>query len=291
MSAGRGRLTAVTPEEMRARLISAGLDRHADALLELARPSIRLRSTPAPDDGFATGSTKLGGRPDLPRSFEWPRDGNGPLSFVAQVSLEEISPFSADGRLPRSGLLSFFYDSQQSVWGFDPADRGAWSVMFTAIDDPLVRHEFPDHLPAGARYRACTLHPETEMTYGSWESSEVHALSLTEDERFAYAEALGGEDPPVHRLLGHAAPIQGDMQLECQLVSNGLYCGDDTGYNDPRARILQPGAVDWRLLFQVDSDDNAGMMWGDLGRIYYWMRKEDLASGAWDATWLVLQCA
>jgi uncharacterized protein YwqG len=291
MSPRRGRLTGVTPEEMRARLVAAGLERHADALLELARPSVRLRSAPASDDDLATGSTKLGGRPDLPRSFVWPQHSNGLLSFIAQVNLAETNPFSADGRLPTTGLLSFFYDSLQSVWGFDPADRGAWSVAFTGPGEPLVRHEFPDQVPPEGRYRTCALYPETEMTYAPWESCEVEVLDLTENERFAYADALGDEDPPVHRLLGHAAPIQADMQLECQLVSNGLYCGDDTGYNDPRARILQPGAVDWRLLFQVDSDDHAGMMWGDLGRVYYWMRKEDLASGAWDATWLVLQCA
>jgi uncharacterized protein YwqG len=81
------------------------------------------------------------------------------------------------------------------------------------------------------------------------------------------------------------------MQLECQLVTHGLYCGDATGYRDPRAETLRPGAADWRLLLQIDSDEHAGMMWGDVGRIYYWMREEDLAAAAWDTAWLILQCA
>ena len=31
-------------------------------------------------------------------------------------------------------------------------------------------------------------------------------------------------------------------------------------------------------------------MWGDLGRLYYWIREQDLRRQAFDASWLVLQC-
>jgi hypothetical protein len=38
---------------------------------------------------------------------------------------------------------------------------------------------------------------------------------------------------PAHHLGGYPDPIQGeDMELDCQLASNGLYCGDESGYND-----------------------------------------------------------
>lgn len=33
-----------------------------------------------------------------------------------------------------------------------------------------------------------------------------------------------------HRIGGDPDVIQGDMYLECQLVTNGLYCDDSTGY-------------------------------------------------------------
>lgn len=80
------------------------------------------------------------------------------------------------------------------------------------------------------------------------------------------------------------------MQLECQLVSHGLYCGDSSGYQDPRAAELEPGAVEWRLLLQIDSEDDAGMMWGDVGRIYYWMHRQDLANRNWEKARLCFQC-
>ena len=71
-------------------------------------------------------SSRLGGSPDLPSSIEWPRKGNAPLSFIAQVNLADVAPYEAEGLLPRDGLLSFFYDAvEQEAWEFDPADHGS----------------------------------------------------------------------------------------------------------------------------------------------------------------------
>ncbi len=95
-----------------------------------------------------------------------------------------------------------------------------------------------------------------------------------------------------HKLLGHSDNIQGDMELECQLVSHGEYCGDsDDAYESERGKALAPGAADWVLLLQIDSDeDNCDMMWGDSGRLYLWIRQDDLAARAFGKSWLVLQC-
>ena len=111
-----------------------------------------------------------------------------------------------------------------------------------------------------------------------------------EDEYFKLLRYLGAFSTH-HQVLGHESPIQGDMKLECQLVSNGLYCGNASGFNDPRAEGLRVGAGDWMLLLQVDSDDNANMMWGDAGRLYFWIRKQDLSEGLFDKVWMILQCS
>ena len=81
------------------------------------------------------------------------------------------------------------------------------------------------------------------------------------------------------------------MQAECQLVSHGVYCGDPSGYTGSQAEALLPGAADWRLLLQVDSDDAVDIMWGDVGRLYYWIQRDRLAEGAWYQCWLILQCS
>ena len=34
-----------------------------------------------------------------------------------------------------------------------------------------------------------------------------------------------------------------------------------------------------------------GMMWGDCGRLYFWIRQQDLASKAFEKSWMILQCS
>jgi hypothetical protein len=62
-----------------------------------------------------------------------------------------------------------------------------------------------------------------------WESFTAERLGMTREEIHAYVGVFPAEDSTIHRLLGHPDPVQGDMQLECQLVANGLYCGNASG--------------------------------------------------------------
>ena len=81
------------------------------------------------------------------------------------------------------------------------------------------------------------------------------------------------------------------MQLHCQLVSHGLSIGNLEGYFDPRRATLESGVEDWQLLLQIDSDeDNLGVIWGDAGLVYFWIRKQDLEKRDFSNVWLVLQC-
>ena len=58
------------------------------------------------------------------------------------------------------------------------------------------------------------------------------------------------------------------MELEAQLASHGVYCGDPAGYESPEAGRLEAGAKDRRLLLQLDSDEHMDVMWGDAGILY-----------------------
>jgi uncharacterized protein YwqG len=78
------------------------------------------------------------------------------------------------------------------------------------------------------------------------------------------------------------------MQLEVQLTSHGINTGGPEGYKDPRVEGLRAGATDWRLLLQIDSNDD--MMWGDAGMIYFWIPTASLRAGRFDDVWAILQC-
>ena len=282
--------SGVAPADFRDQLERAGLGRWVDQLVALDLQSIRLGTQPFADqDTIPIGVSRLGGEPDLPEGTEWPAWRGTSLAFVAQIALGEM-PAMPDPGLPGAGLLSFFYEPEQRVWGFDPAERGAWRVMWSGPEETLSRRAIPDRVPKGARYRAVRLVPAVEVSHVDFESDDLEALGLSPDEQLAYVEATESVESMAHRMLGHPQTIQGDMRLECQLVSNGLYAGDTSAYEDPRAMELRPGAADWQLLLQVDSDPDARMMWGDGGRLYFWMTEDAIRRRDWDAAWMVLQC-
>src|ERR1700745_335741 len=151
-----------SPDHLRARLAEAGLGAASERIMALARPSIRLTANGQTDSGIAV--SRLGGEPDLPSETRWP-EYDEPLSFIAQVDLSEYHLTSATRGLPLAGLLSFFYVADQSVWGFDPKDRGAWRVLFTPPNVGLRRIPTPDSIPQEARYRPVGLRGVQELTY------------------------------------------------------------------------------------------------------------------------------
>jgi hypothetical protein len=229
----------------------------------------------------------FGGSPPLPAGAAWPSKGGAPLTFVACLDLVSLQSAAPVAWLPASGRLLFFYDLKNQPWGFDPRDRGGWVVMLAgdgaetpppAAVTSLTRHAISFH---------------AIDSYPSWERPEVAALGLTDAEAEAFIDArsaaYGGR--PAHQVGGFPDPIQGDeMELESQLASNGLYVGDSSAYESAQAADLREGAKDWRLLLQVDSDDDLGVMWGDAGMIYFWVREQDARAGRFDDTWLVMQC-
>ena len=277
------------------RIDGAGLEAHRDALVRAALPSVRLVATGSAD-AAPVGTSRLGGLPDLPLTTEWPTKNGKPLSFIAQVNLDDVHPFDDEALLPDSGVLSFFYDAiSQSAWGFSPADRGSSAVIYSPPGATLIRRDAPESLDDAATFEPVRLTPKREMTFVPWESFTAEAVGMSRAETFQYAEIFWDDQQDdgvdlVHRLLGHPDHVQGDMQVECQLATNGLDCGSPGGYLDPRTAALRAGAGEWRLLLQVDSEEAAGMMWGDAGRIYFWIRREDLLAQRFDQSWLVLQC-
>lgn len=277
-------------DEFRDRLGAVGLGHAADDLAALVRPSCRLVLDPSIDNA-TVGASRLGGIPDLATGTEWPTGPDGPLSFIAQINLAEVTDVMPSSGLPATGLLAFFYDAvSQSAWGFAPGDDASWSVIYSHDVVACVPTSWPDDLSDDGRFRSVALGMAHEIAFPAAESFDVERLGI-EFPWSTYGRVLGEADDLVSRLLGNPDPVQGDMQVECQLASNGVYCGDGNYLKSPEAQALIPGAGSWRLLLQIDShEDETGMMWGDVGRLYFWIKGGDLASQKWDATWMVLQC-
>ena len=349
--------------DLRREVIEAGLGRHAEALLGVAKPALRLvaedaskrapvvpaapgsddarRARRAPperrieDSAQAFGRTRLGGVPDVPDGFQWPTrrrtreryddriEAGAPLSFVAQINLAELPPVDgAETQLPARGMLWFFYDARFLTYDAEDAD-GFRVVYSEAGPEDLRRAEVPERPGTSGDadsfevFDPVVLAPRAELSLPSPYADPERGLPFEdEDESEAYYEMVERRDlvgaeaqastvlderptlpPPVHRVTGWPWVIQNDnMEAECEASTRrGGVLGKlgDVVRAATTAESPEDGRAvrdSWQLLLQVDSDEAAGMMWGDSGMLYFWIRKKDLAARRFERVWCVMQC-
>jgi uncharacterized protein YwqG len=249
-----------------------------------AAPAIHAEST------SSDTPSHFGGEPRAAPGFSWPARDGRPLAFLARIDLPQLHACSPIDWLPTTGALLFFYDVDEQPWGFDPKERDGWRVIYTPDSARLVEA----HPPATISPSSCL--PRTNLSFRrirsfpSTERPQVEALGLNHGEidRLYTLEAEEFGAGPRHQLGGYPLPIQSDeMEVEAQLGSHGIYGRD---HKDERVAELERGTSEWRLLFQVDSDQKVDVMWGDAGMLYFWVREADAREGRFDGAWVVLQC-
>ena len=282
----------------------------SDQLPNALLPAVRIKTESTSLDKLPLGASRFGGLPDVPEDFVWPQKNDVPLAFLAQLNLQEVAPFDLEKQLPEGGWLYFFYDAEEQPWGFDPQDEGAWRVIFVDASQELTRVKSPERLPEYANYfaeNACRLEYEEEVelpNYG-YDYEPFLSLGIGEGEDISedyenLVEKIHGSKPdedaldagPYHHLLGYPQLIQfEDIRHHCQLVANGISHGGDQDEESPQVQALLATASDWILLLQIDTDeDGPGWMWGDIGRVYFCIRKQDLQARIFDAVWIALHC-
>lgn len=274
-------------------------------LKTLRKNEIAVTINEAQTEGSALRS-KFGGKPAVPAGFIWPRfesadyDGetaNRPLSFLCQINLEEIKAYDKENMLPKKGMLLFFYELETMCWGYDPAENGCARVYYFEDVNTLSPVNLPEDLKLDYQVKEYALSFEAKDSYPSFEELDCHAETDCDFEVYdEILEKMGCDiEPERHKLLGYADPLQGEMLTECERVTRGLYCGNAESYRntseDENVAILE-AATDWILLFQMNSIDEEDfcLMFGDMGNIYFYIRKQDLQAHKFDKIWLSLQC-
>jgi uncharacterized protein YwqG len=188
----------VTRDELRALLVENGLARVANKLADLASPTVGISIRPADDESIRVGASKIGGGPDLPDGVEWPA-WHEPMAFLGQFNLAEVARYERTGLLPRSGLLSFFYETDgeplySAGWGLpektDPRDfpeidpsRG-WRVLYHDADPRrFTRREAPPALNPRGRFSPCTVKHTEDVTLPDADDLAIRPLQLSRTER------------------------------------------------------------------------------------------------------------
>lgn len=269
----------------------------ADRWLALLRPAIRLTAASNGDPVVAS----LGGQPRLPDDLVWPEwDGHGPLSYIGEVDLEALARLGLDAGipLPTAGRLVFFYfdgsyDNFEGIVGtWDTASLAGARMLYVEDGQAAQARQAPERVPV---FDERPLTARQIMTAPNWEHPALNrAFGIAEDDDSwvehpvnaeAFIEAVWerhDEDEPCHQLGGWADPDQGPVERE--VAQAALDLGEV--YDDPR---IDGEADRWTLLLQVDSDGE-DMMWGDLGKLYWLARHDDLDAGNLTEVSFTWQC-
>lgn len=244
-------------------------------------PSIKIHlETPEPT---AVGASKIGGMPDLPAGFEWPLAHGKPLAFVAQINLSDIQALDGAQALPAAGWLYFFYDAVNEHWGDVPDDYWHFAVRFFAGDvAQLSTASAPAHLASENQFLGAGVHFVPQITFPDESSAAWPKLGMVRKQWMA----LGDLEEHIYemnadrynQLLGHSTNVQEGMEPLCTRMAKQFFEPDGT-------------PNEWVLLLQLDSNDKeCGMMWGDCGVLYYWIRRQDLLQQRFERCWCVMQC-
>jgi len=276
-----------TPERLLALLEEHGLTEYAADATSLLRPSIAMFSSQVDNErAIAIGASKLGGLPDLPPDMQWPYYHDRPLYFVAQINFAEVAAYDVEKVLPSSGVAYFFYDD---TWYEDNLTTmfNLGRTLFFEGDLSLLKRT---DAPYSVVWPACSVSFENDMTLppASWQghpwfdSSEVYTRLNTQDTylEIPWAMSIFADSKlPRHRLLGHPDPIQGNVFAEAQQELTKEASWEEANEQTPT----------WTLLFQIDSDGKANMMWSDAGTLYFCIKNDALHNRRFDEVILSYQ--
>ncbi len=208
-------------------------------------------------------SSKVGGNPYFLKNDQYPFNEEGnPLHLLAQINFSEVVKFSDD--FPNSGILQFFIDGYDDVLGMN-------------FDDQTKQNGF-----------RVIYHEEIEEE----ESKRMQDFSfLEDDEEEIYLPFLPNKEYKMCFEKDEAPVSISDFRIEQENIEfdEALYEAYEETYpsqghkiggypfftqNDPReSETLRDKLL---LLFQLDSDENNDIMWGDMGVGNFFISKEDL---------------
>ncbi|UWG96233.1 DUF1963 domain-containing protein [Dehalobacter sp. DCM] len=273
------------------------------ALDEMKKNAIKLTIRTETREELPIGTSKFGGNPDVPKDFKWfyyegknfnDEIKNRPLSFLAQINCEEVKRYDGEGLLPSKGILYFFYELSTMTWGFDPQDKGSAKVYYFDGDlTELTRAGFPEDMDDEFKLPEFKIDFSSKFDLPSYEEF-IELNDFDNWDKYDEIKASKGyeQEDLISKLLGYADVIQNGMLLECEKVTNGIYCGDLPKIDPETLKQLTRDCNHWQLLLQLDTvaTNDFELMFGDCGRIYFYIKKDDLRLRKFDDCWLILKC-
>jgi uncharacterized protein YwqG len=244
-------------DNYRKELDALGLSSAAD-LEKLVAPLIRIASrmeieepSNVPENSILT--SHFGGDPYFETGEEWPRTRSGKrMEFIFQV-------FQHGGlELPENiELVQFYYDREKFPWVSN--DDG----YLVKVYEKLKLHQIKMiEKPIEFRQQNyCAINFREVKSLPDWEGIESYSANASK------LSCILDEDKPWQYYQKAFKKLGADTDFQSQLGGYPKWVqGESTPCNSSGKMM--------KLLFQIDSEENAGLMWGDMGMVYVFYDEE-----------------
>lgn len=231
-------------------------------LLEVLKPMVKnaTKLVVKPSAQDITNSqwiSHFGGHPYFENREKWPETKSGEkLSFIFQV-------YNADNIcLPDEiQLVQFFYDFSLSPW--NSFDDG-WQVRTYSTLDKQENITIEGPRDAEQDMKFCQIDFLPVKSLPDWSGIEVHS-----PQAYKLACAINKEKPE-ECYYSALEKLNTFQDYASQLGGYPRWIQGDSIANDNKQKIK------YELLFQIDSEDNASLMWGDMGMVYVQYNPDNL---------------
>ncbi|QMV40072.1 YwqG family protein [Cohnella cholangitidis] len=252
-------VSPATLDDIKQLINESGLGPYWDVLKPYFEPGVFLTPELVDEDTISIGRSKIGGKPDVPSCFTWPYWRDTPMSFIAQINLNELPMTSINPNYPGEGLLYFFYVYDSDIWYEDDFEYDQYSngrVFYVSNISILERANPPEELRDDQVFQSCNVSFNIELTIP--DSDYIIENKLLNDDEEAIKQYWSQFKPTFRdkhslgigfRFLGHMDALQ-----------FGGYAESET------------------LLFQADSYDEIGMEWDLSGLLYFFIEKKDFSN-------------
>jgi uncharacterized protein YwqG len=256
-----------------------------EQLIKMIRPTVGIRTKSSDDKNLKVGTSKIGGKPDLPKDFEWPKADGKPMLFCAQYNLAELTKFDKENRLPKKGFFYVFLSPDRDWKEFNGVNQ-PYKFIFSETEN-IIRTEFPNDLEENQTFKTALVEyfefytlPDDE-NYKLFElekkyNNDLYFLFYQPTEEYI-AEELYQDSDNLHQILGYDRSIQSSVVYEFASKELGLYLAKSSEHKKRWNDILELSKT-FELLLQLDCDDSNTDLskYGGSGTYYFGLSRTDL---------------
>lgn len=253
-----------------------------EKLIEMIRPAVGIMTKSSYDKSIEVGKSKIGGKPDLPKGFEWPKVNNISMLFCAQYNLSELKKFNKENILPNKGFFYVFLSLDEKWQEFNGLNQEF--MVIHSESENLIRTEFPKEITINQTFKTSLIEYFESYTIPYYENYKLFELEEKYDDFYSYCyqpvsefleeQIYQGIDNN-HQILGHDGSIQSCVVYDFAARELGVYATAPSEYKNRWKEILKLSKK-YELLLQLDCSDTDLTKFGGSGTYYFGLSKTDL---------------